>query len=427
MDILTLENKDLRLEFARETGALAGFTVKATAWEVMNRHHLGLSFQLLVPLPGRRNNPVFGEKQKASTVEVADDGQSVAFTWESVASAYGGEHPIKLEMRVTLSGKQAAFALSIDNQSEYVVETVHCPYFGDVQRPPGAEAFEAFHYGYAEAERRSLFPSFENTLGYYGFDYPVQYGPDSWRSGAPAVPYILLRSADAGLYVGLNEPSAELVAWHNELRPGYDSAIDSRVPQSSSISGLDVATRFAAIHAPYIQPGESRSLTPIAVQPFQGGWQDGVDVYRRWRGSWMTTPEIPEWARQPHAWWQLHINSPEDELRIPFKELGKIGEEAARHNVRAIQLVGWNDGGQDQGNPSHDPDSRLGTFDELKAAIAEIQSHGVKLIIFVKFTWADRATDWFREDLHRLAVKDPYGDYYHYNGYQYHTATQALK
>ena len=426
MDILTLENKELRLEFARETGALAGFTVKETAWEVLNRHHLGLSFQLLVPLPGRRNNPVFGEKQKVSRVDAAADGGSVVFTWDRVTSAYGGEHPIKLMMSVTLSGKQAVFSLSIDNQSEHVVETVHCPYFGDVQRPPGAEAFEAFHYGYAEAVRRSLYPSFENTLGYYGFDHPVQYGPDSWRSGAPAAPYILLRSAEAGLYVGLNEASAELVAWHNELRPGYDSAIDSRVPASSTISGLDVATRFAAIHAPYIQPGESRALTPIAVQPFQGGWQAGVDVYKRWRESWMTTPAIPEWARQPHAWWQLHINSPEDELRIPFKELGKIGEEAARHNVRAIQLVGWNDGGQDQGNPSHDPDPRLGAFDELKAAIAEIQSHGVKLIIFVKFTWADRATDWFREDLHRLAVKDPYGDYYHYNGYQYHTATQAL-
>ena len=32
----------------------------------------------------------------------------------------------------------------------------------------------------------------------------------------------------------------------------------------------------------------------------------------------------------------------------------------------------------------------------------------------------------FRKDLVRLAVKDPYGDYYHYGGYQYQTATQLL-
>ena len=208
--------------------------------------------------------------------------------------------------------------------------------------------------------------------------------------------------------------------------PGYDSAMESRVPNASAISGLDVASRFAAVHLPYIQPGESRKLTPIAIQPFQGGWQQGVDVYKRWRDSWMTTPDLPEWACHPHSLWQLHINSPEDELRIPFVELGAIGEEAARHGVEAIQLVGWNDGGQDQGNPSHSHDPRLGSFDELKAAIAHIQSCGVKLILFAKFTWADRATDWFRQDLHRLAIKDPYGDYYHYVGYHYQSATQAL-
>jgi glycosidase len=88
--------------------------------------------------------------------------------------------------------------------------------------------------------------------------------------------------------------------------------------------------------------------------------------------------------------------------------------------------VGWNDGGQDQGNPSHNPDPRLGTWDELKEAIAKIQAMGVKLILFSKFTWADRGTDWFRSDLHRLAIKDPYGDYYMHPGYQYQTATQLL-
>ena len=97
-----------------------------------------------------------------------------------------------------------------------------------------------------------------------------------------------------------------------------------------------------------------------------------------------------------------------------------------RYGVKAIQLVGWNDGGQDKGNPSHDPDPRLGTFEELRQAIAEIKAMGVKLVLFSKFTWADRATDRFRNDLIRLAVKDPYGDYYMHGGYQYQTITQLL-
>ena len=279
---------------------------------------------------------------------------------------------------------------------------------------------------YAAAQEWPLWPTFQNLRGYYGVDYPTQFGPWSPGCGAPMSPFFLLRGAKQGLYAGVAAPSPELVAWHTELRPGYGSSIDARVPEQLVISGKDVATRFAAVHVPYIQPGETRALTPIALEAFQGSWQQGVDIYKRWRSGWMRTPAVPHWASEPHAWQQIHINSPEDELRIPFRDLARVGEECARHGVRAIQLVGWNDGGQDQGNPSHDPDPRLGTFEELKEAIARIQALGVKVVLFSKFTWADRATERFRKDLVRLAIKDPYGDYYHYQGYQYQTATQLL-
>ena len=37
MDIITLENDALRLEFARDNAALVGFTAKATGWEIISR------------------------------------------------------------------------------------------------------------------------------------------------------------------------------------------------------------------------------------------------------------------------------------------------------------------------------------------------------------------------------------------------------
>ena len=117
-------------------------------------------------------------------------------------------------------------------------------------------------------------------------------------------------------------------------------------------------------------------MTPIALEAYRGDWHDGADIYKVWRDTWMKIATSPEWAREPHAWQQIHINSPEDELRMPFTELYKIGEDCAKHGVKAIQLVGWNYGGQDQGNPSHDPDPRLGTFNQLKEAIREIRLWG---------------------------------------------------
>ena len=434
MNTFTLENQSLRLEFSRDTGALVGLTAVQTGWKILDRPNLGLSFRLLVPMrpdaewrsASQRNNAVFGEKQALSSVDVAADGCSATFVWDGVTSERGGKLNIKLTLRVTLTDWQAVYAMTVENRSAFVVENVYCPYLGDVQHPPQESWFKTFLYQYATAAEWPLWPTFANMRGYYGVDYPTQFSGWSAGVGAPMSPYILLRGEKQGLYAGVVAPSSELVAWHAELRPGFGNSIDSHVPDETAISGKDVATRFAAVHVPYIQPGETRELTPIALEAYQGGWQQGVDVYKAWRDTWMKPPAVPQWAREPHAWQQLHINSPEDELRMRFVDLPSVAEECARHGVKAIQLVGWNDGGQDQGNPLHDPDPRLGTFGELKEAIAKCQALGVKIILFAKFTWADRGTEWFRKELVKHAIKDPYGDFYHYNGYQYQTATQLL-
>jgi hypothetical protein len=427
MQPIVLQNRKLKMEFSPETGALTGFTANQTGWNILNRPQLGLSFRLLVPLSeDLRNNPVYGEKQALAKFDVAPDGNSVSFVWDGVDSERGGKLDIRLVLKVTLDENQAVFAMTVENHSAYIVENVYCPYLGDVQHPQDEEWFKTFIYAYASATEWGLWPQYDNLRGYYGVDYPTQFHPNAPFSGAPMSPFFLLRGQKQGLYAGVASSSTEYVAWHTELRPGYGSSIDHRVPETLNVSGKDVATRFAAVHVPYIQPGETRMLTPIALEPYQGNWQHGCDIYKRWRDTWFQMPKIPAWASEPHAWQQLHINSPEDELRMRFTDLPQIGAECARRGVKAIQLVGWNDGGQDQGNPSHNPDPRLGTWDELKEAIRQIQAMGVKLILFSKFTWADRGTEWFRNDLNRLAIKDPYGDYYMHPGYQYQTATQLL-
>ncbi|NLG24909.1 MAG: hypothetical protein GX558_06110, partial [Clostridiales bacterium] len=151
--------------------------------------------------------------------------------------------------------------------------------------------------------------------------------------GAPMSPFFLMRGEAQGLYAGVKSPSEELVAWHCELRPGYDSAIDSRVPLQDEIAGKPVHTLFAPVHMCYIQPGDGRELTPIALQAFVGGWQQGVDIYRAWRDTWTRRALPPEWARDVHSWLQLHVNSPEDELRLRFTELPEVARECAQYGV----------------------------------------------------------------------------------------------
>ena len=205
-----------------------------------------------------------------------------------------------------------------------------------------------------------------------------------------------MRGDEAGLVRGRGQPQQRTGGLAHGVAPRLRQLDRLARGRRNASRGHDRPPAFAAVHVPYIQPGETRDPDAHRLEPLPGRLAAGRGHLQDLAQHLDEAGPTPEWAREPHAWQQLHINSPEDELRIRFRDLPQVGEECARHGVKAIQLVGWNDGGQDQGNPSHDPDPRLGTLDELKAGHRRIQALGVKIILFAKFTWADRATERFR-------------------------------
>jgi len=326
---------------------------------------------------------------------------------------------------VKLQASKAVWTVNIVNRSDLVVESVYAPYLGDLRRPTGAEWFRLSATHYASQWNAELWPNLANRRGYWGSDYPVV--ANDWQTGmvTPMNPFVLLRDQKQGLFVGIDEASWEFVAPFAELLPGYGRAIDSKVPNADTLSQHDVHTRFSMIHMPYIQPGETRRLVPIAVSPFKGSWHAGADIYKH-SSVRPATVTPPAWVREPHSWLQIQVNSPEGEARISYKDLVPLAAELKKHGILGLQVTGWNMGGQDQDNPSHDTDPLLGTWEDLRDAIRQIKAMGVKVILFAKYTWADRHTEWFRKDLHRLAVTDPYGDYYTTGGYQYQTPAQLF-
>jgi hypothetical protein len=124
-----------------------------------------------------------------------------------------------------------------------------------------------------------------------------------------------------------------------------------------------------------------------------------------------------------NSWQQIQINSSEDDLRTPYRDLPERAAEAAKAGINAIQLVGWNKGGQDRGNPSHDTDPRLGTWQDLHDAISKIQATGVHVILFNKYTWVDTSNPDYKT-LEAHVAHDPNGQPYIYTGYMYQTPEQ---
>jgi hypothetical protein len=374
---------------------------------------------MIVPLPGRRDNPVLGEKNPLASLAKSADGKSLSFVWKDLESQYGGRLDITLKSTVTLDEQGLSFESEIADLSPYVVETVSYPILGALAVPAGEKSLTREDLNYGAMERAPLYPEFVGERGYFGVDHSIQMVP------TPRSPFVLVAADQQGLYAGAHDTTnRELIQWTFELKPGYEDSLDNKVPNSKTISGHAVSVVFSVTRFPFATAGESAQLSRVVLQPYRGSWHKGVDTYKQWRSTWFQRPPAPAWVQQVHSWQQLNINSPEDDLRLRYEDLPRIGRDCAKYGVKAIQLVGWNNGGQDRGNPSHDTDPRLGTREQLREAIAQIQSLGVNLILFNKYTWSDITTDWFRQELIHYAALDPYGDYYDYPGYDYQTPTQ---
>jgi len=408
---LVLENGNLKAVFDKNSGRLVSMVTKETGWQIQKRGYLSRSFRLSVPVPGRRDNCVYGEKQAACKTQISNDNKKIIFTWNKLTSECDKNLEISFEGTAELTEEGLQFTGRLENNSPYTVEAIYWPYIGDVGVP---KTQNVLNFG------GPVYPYFRNHKGYFGTDYPIQYhSPLSAKFG-------LLENDYEALYAGyLDTTEANLMNYCLELKPGYENSENTdlgTVPKTDSIGGKPVHIEFSCIHYSYVNSKESYVLKPIVFQPYVGDWQKAADIYKVWGKNWEPTLPYPSWAKKVHSWQQFHINSADDYPRCTYKDLVIYAKECAKHGVKVIQLTGWNLGGQDRGNPSHDTDPRLGTQEDLKNAIAECKKIGVHIILFSKFQWADESQPWFKNELIKYAAKDMNGNYYTTGGYQYQTA-----
>lgn len=418
---VVLEDPELRVVFDAVSGAMISLVYKPSDWAIQRRPELGISFRMQAPLPERHDNFILGQKQRASKVE--RQGNTVHLEWSNLASEHGGVLAVRFTASVTLESGALTFESALSNNSALPINTVEYPYLGDLSAPTPQTSMLRHHMWYGGLQTDTIHPRFRNEKGYWGDMSPTQTA-DSNQSL-----FCLLQTADQGVYIQVSDHRAHnLVQYTFEQEPGDLESITSRVPEHAEISGKPVRLKFCTTHFLFAAPRSAEiKLTPIVLRGYRGGWQAGVDIYKEWRKTWFNQRATPDWVKDVHSWQQLQINSPEDSLRYRYSELPAIGEECARNGVRAIQLVGWNRGGQDRGNPSQDIDPRLGTWQDLHSAIAQIQAKGVKIVLFGKFNWADMTTSWYKRQLYKYEAKDPYGIRYEHGGYSYDTPEQLAQ
>ena len=415
---VVLEDSAFLVSFDKTSGALKRLVRKSTSWVIQRRPELGISFRLLAPLPHQRTNFILGEKQHATSVEKVSDHQ-VRLEWKNLLSEHGGVLPITFTATVTLQGGALTFDSTLTNDSDLTVETIDYPYFGDLSAPTRETPMTTEHMWYGNLVGDELYPVFHNEKGYWGVNFPTK-SIESKQSL-----FTLIQSPAEGLYVAMNDPTQPyLMEWTFEQHPGVLQSIGDPVPQENTLSGLPVFLQFRTCHFVFVHPHSAKTLAPVVVRGYNGDWHAGLDVYKQWRATWYKQPHIAAWALNLHSWLQLQIDGAEQDYSVPYRELPKYIDECAANGVTAIQLVGWEIGGQDGGDPSLSTDPGLGTWDELHQAILHARSKGVKMVLFGKPIWADMTTEFTKKVLYQYAATDPYGIPYETGGYSYTTPTQ---
>lgn len=415
---VVLENDSLLVAFDSNSGAIIRMERKSTHWLIERRAELGVSFRLHVPMADRRYNFVLGQKQHALKVEKISANE-VCLQWKNLISENGGVLPITLTATVTLKDGQLIFLAEVENDSQLTIETIDYPYFGDFNSPSRNEGMDVRTMWYAYLGSSQIYPNFGNEKGYWGVFVPTKTF-ESFKSN-----FCLIQAPGQGLYIDLHDQTQPyLVQYTFEQHPGVNNSGSSKLPSGDEISGLKVHLEFRFCHFIFAHPHSKVTLVPVHMQFYSGDWHTGVDIYKEWRATWLKPPHTPDWIKDVNSWMQVQINSPEQDYRVRYTDLIKYGEECAANGVKAIQLVGWNHGGQDGDLPLQSTEPGLGSWEELKNAIAKIQEMGVKIILFGKLNNADRTTEWYKKELHNYAAIDPYGNPYEFEGYSYFTPTQ---
>ncbi|HEX3717243.1 MAG TPA: DUF6259 domain-containing protein [Verrucomicrobiae bacterium] len=389
---VSLEDGQLAATFDAESGALTRLENKSTHWVIERRPELGVFFKLDILVPGERDNYVLGSKQRAAEVEKISD-QQLRLQWKDLKMERGGAAPITLTAIVSLTNGELRFDAALENNSPWMISTIDYPYLGDLSSPEADMPLQTQHLWYGSL------PTQDVSKG------PVIMSKQSL--------FCLIESTNQGLYVEMRDASQR-----------YLLNFDFEPRRESKSDGKPAHVEFHTRHFIYAHSHTSVTLAPVVMRGYQGDWHAGVDCYKQWRNTWFKEPHLPDWARQVHSWTMLRMNTPEQDYGVPYTNFVSYAKEWAANNVRAVQVVGWNKGGQDGGDPTQDTDPGLGTWQQFHDAIAQTQAMGVKVILFAKLNWADLSTAWYSNELYKYECADQNGKRYEQGGYAYVTPTE---
>lgn len=422
---LTLDNGRIYLEIEPEHGRIVRFGHRPLGIDLVREPRLAENFRLLVPLPAWRGHYIRGADQSLTAARADDAGRSATLTWASVTSSQGS-FDITVHLHITLDGDDARFTLEVENRSDLAIEEAIYPALGGLANDAERDDWLLHHNTWAGTGREwPVFREFPGT--YLGPAEPVWLLPYGLQNSM-AMPWIDLydRRRRRGVMLAHLDPSPGGAASmaYGQLFPCTTYRGETQYwPERGEVGETPLGMTLAWASFPFLAPGASWSGAPAVLHFHEGIWYAAADYYRTWFDRTMPVPvdKRGSWLAEQDAWQSTIISYPEDTIGYRFADLPKLAAAARDAGIGVLQIDGWDVGGIDRAYPHYTPDPRLGSADDLRAAIAASREMGVETLLFANLQWANVETDWYRQELHRYAVQDPRGFARNSVGWEYHT------
>ena len=168
----------------------------------------------------------------------------------------------------------------------------------------------------------------------------------------------------------------------------------------------DPGTGLAILHRPALRSG-SWTSEPCVLALHEGDWHWAADDYRAFIQSLPTPGRTgrPAWFAES-AGLMAHYDFQYQTGGIVhrFCDIPRLFEEAEKTGFHHLLLSGWNTDGFDYGFPHYTPNPKLGTEQELKDAVAEVQRRGGHVAFYINSRLCNTAFEDQRDRIARSAV-----------------------
>jgi hypothetical protein len=415
---INLSSGSIEIQLDAERGTIQRLVHHRFGIDLITEPRLAANFRLLAPLKEWRGHYIYGRQQKLKDCRRTANGLELVYG-PLISSA--GEFDIRLVFSIVVDQDDVQFSYEIENHSGTQIEEVILPLIGGLANESEDEAWRFFSTDLlGKGKEWRFYKDFPGT--YLGPAKPIWFGPYPHQSVLPWVD-IYHPGRRVGFYLGCHNPQADWSSPFLELTPStcYRKG-GQRWPHRSDLpSDQPLGLTMGWATFPFVNPGETKVGPPVVAHFHEGTWYAAADYYRNWFQQHWPVNRKTSWLGREDAWQSNIISYPEDSVMFRFADLPKLAREAARRGIHVMQVDGWDLGGIDRDYPYYSPDPRLGTSEELRAAIKACADLGVGIMIFANLTVANIETEWYRKELYQYASRDPRGFARNSMGWEYHT------